>query len=244
MELAALQSIMSTRVADVLGSLLPTMSTMFPSARWLSPDAGPRLFGKRVHPLVSSTSPSEYVAAFHLPDARGLRAPPLGFGFPFAARAHEVHLVSGFPHPTTFRPQRFSHSRRFAPSRAGADLFHSAATSGIRSSGVFLAAKPAHLIGESYPHVVAGFLLTASCPAAARSPRFAFRVSVRAAIRCSRKADWAYLLLDPLLGFQLLRAFLRLPWRRLHAPSTHGLYHLALTVYEADDLQRINQQPT
>jgi hypothetical protein len=44
------------------------------------------------------------------------------------------------------------------------------------TSGDFPAAKPAHLIGESSPLVVVEILLTASCPAAARSTRFASRV--------------------------------------------------------------------
>ena len=35
--------------------------------------------------------------------------------FPFATQACGVHSTPGFPHPTTFRPQRFSRSRRVAP---------------------------------------------------------------------------------------------------------------------------------
>jgi len=46
------------------------------------------------------------------------------------------------------------------------------------------------------------------------------------------------------LGLSLLRVFLRLPWRRLHAPSPHDLSRLALAVCSTAGLQRINQQPT
>jgi hypothetical protein len=46
------------------------------------------------------------------------------------------------------------------------------------------------------------------------------------------------------LGLSLLRVSLRLPWRRLHAPSAHDLSRLALAVYSTAGLQRINQQPT
>jgi len=81
------------------------------------------------------------------------RAPGASYrvSVPFATEACEVHSTPGFPHPTTFRPQRFSRSRRFAPPHAVVGLFHPTATSGIRSSGVFLATKPARLIAESVP---------------------------------------------------------------------------------------------
>jgi hypothetical protein len=46
------------------------------------------------------------------------------------------------------------------------------------------------------------------------------------------------------LGLSLLRAYLRVPWRRLHAPSAHDLYRLALVVYLTAGLQRISQHPT
>jgi hypothetical protein len=68
----------------------------------------------RVHPLLSLTSPSEYVLLVTCPTPQR-RAPSLGSYFPFATEASGVHSTPGFPHPTTFRPQRFSHSRRFAP---------------------------------------------------------------------------------------------------------------------------------
>jgi hypothetical protein len=78
----------------------------------------PRLSRFEVHPLVSFASPTEYVAACHLPSAREHQAPPLGFCFPFATSAYGVHLSPGLPNPTRFRPQRFSRSRRFAPPHA------------------------------------------------------------------------------------------------------------------------------
>jgi len=39
----------------------------------------------------------------------------MGSCFPFATQACEVHLPPGFPHPTMFRPRRFSRPRRVAP---------------------------------------------------------------------------------------------------------------------------------
>jgi hypothetical protein len=107
---------------------------------------------------------------------------------PFATGAREVHSTPGFPHPTTFRPQRFSRSRRVTPSHAVVGLFHPTATSGIRSSGVFLATKPARLIAESCPLAVAESRLTTGCPTAASSTRLASRAFIRVAIRCGRQA--------------------------------------------------------
>ena len=63
-------------------------------------------------------------------------------------------LTAGIPTPATFRPRRFTHPRRFTPPLVVAGLFHPTATSGIRSSGSFLAAKPACLIDKSFPHAV------------------------------------------------------------------------------------------
>ena len=63
-------------------------------------------------------------------------------------------LTSGFPRPTNGSPSAFLTLSTTSSSAYGAGLFHPTATSGIRSSGGFPAAKPAHLIDESCPHVV------------------------------------------------------------------------------------------
>jgi hypothetical protein len=50
--------------------------------------------------------------------------------------------------------------------------------------------------------------------------------------------------LDPFLGFQLLRVFLRTPWACLHAPSAHDLGCVVLAVPSAAGLQRVNRCST
>jgi hypothetical protein len=79
-ELAALQSIIDAEVLGLLGYLVPPGARCFQTARWSSLNAGPRSHLKdRVHPLLSCASPSEYIAACHLPDTRKYQTPPLGF---------------------------------------------------------------------------------------------------------------------------------------------------------------------
>ena len=125
-----------------------------------------------------------------------------------------------------------------------AGLFHPTATSGIRSSGVFSAAKPAHLIDESCPHAVSRASSHGELPRRCR-----FHSLRLQGVDPSSDPLWPTGGLDlPATrsppGLSLLRVFLRLPWRRLHAPSAHALSRLALAVYATAGLQRVNQQPT
>ena len=183
--MAALQSLICAEVSGVLGYLNPPGAHCFQRLGGFPPTPAPDLRMR-----TGSSSP-ERSLSFRvrscLSPARRSRAPgaSLKVSVPIATPVCEVHLPPGIPCPTTFRPQRFSRSRRVTPSHTFAGLFHPTAASGIRSSGVLLAAKPAHLIGGSCPRVVAGFCLLVSCPTSASSTRSAFRALIRAAIRCS-----------------------------------------------------------
>jgi hypothetical protein len=118
-ELAALQSFIDAEVLGVLGCLIPPGARCFQTARWFSLNVGPRSRLKdRVHPLLSCASPSEYIAACHLPDTRKYQNASSRVSFPFATPARGVHSSPGFPYPTSVRPQRFSRSRRLTPPRA------------------------------------------------------------------------------------------------------------------------------
>ena len=122
-----------------------------------------------------------------------------------------------------FRPQCFSHSRRFTPPLTFVGLFHPTTTSRIYSSGVFPAAQPARLIDESYPHVVFRKASTTELP----QWRQILSVRLQGVNPGSdplRPTDGLDLTSarSP-LGLSLPRAFLRTPWRRLHAPSVHDL---------------------
>jgi hypothetical protein len=85
----------------------------------------------------------------HLPDTRRYRTPPLGSRSP-SRRECRVHMVPGshtrLDPPTVFLTLATAYS-----SANLVGLFHPTATSGIRSSGVFPAAKPARLIDEAVP---------------------------------------------------------------------------------------------
>jgi hypothetical protein len=140
----------------------------------------------RVHPLMGFASPTEYVAACHLLDTRAERLP--WGSVPIRDTSVRSPLITGLPRPDYVPPSAFLTLSTGCSSTHRAGLFHPTATSGIHTSGVFPAAKPAHLIGESCPPVVVELLLTASCPAAARSARIAFRALLRAAVRCERQA--------------------------------------------------------
>jgi hypothetical protein len=185
MELAALQSIMCIAVPDVLGCLAPPGAHCFQRL-----DGFPATPAPDLRMRTGSSSPERNLSfrvRSCLSPAHRSRAPgaSLKVSFPIATSECEVHLPPGIPSPTRFRPQRFSRSRRVPPSHTFAGLFHPTATSGIRSSGGFLAAKPAHLIGGSCPRVVAELRLPTGCPFGASSARSASRALIRAAIRCS-----------------------------------------------------------
>jgi hypothetical protein len=71
---------------------------------------------------VSLTSSSEYCC---FSPARYPRAPSASFRvyLPIATSARKVHSIASFPRSPTFRPQRFTRSRRLTPSRASQACF-------------------------------------------------------------------------------------------------------------------------
>jgi hypothetical protein len=64
-------------------------------------------------------------------------------------------------------------------------LFHPAATSRVRSSGVFPPVKPHRLVDGRSPRVVAACPLPEGCPTGATDLRPAFRGLLFTGIRCS-----------------------------------------------------------
>jgi hypothetical protein len=196
----------------------------------------------RFHPLVSFTSSTE-CCCIRLPDTREYRTPPSGFCAPFATVTKEVHSTTS------------SHARL----RSARSVSHTL-------DGLLLL-RPCRLV-SSCSHVrdstFRGFPRCQAEPPHRRSvPSCRCRDSptgelpLRHQILPPRRqgVDPSS---DPLqqaggldlpttrspLGFQLLRALLRTPWRRLHAASTHDLCCLALTVHATFGLQRINRCPT
>jgi hypothetical protein len=115
--LAALQSVIDIEVARLLGYSFPPRARRFQRLRGFPPMPVPRSLAS-----TGSSSPELHllfrVHSCVLP-ARYPRVPSASFrvSIPFATPAHEVHSMTSFPSSPTFRPQRFSRSRRLAPSR-------------------------------------------------------------------------------------------------------------------------------
>jgi hypothetical protein len=151
MGLVALQSLRRRSIRRIRLPV-PTSSSLFPTARWSSFGAGPRplsstgcsslelylLFRDMLPSTRSSSEDSEHLLGF-LPPSRHQWWSPLGGELPSLA----------YVPPPAFRTLSTACSSAHL-----AGLFHPAATSGIRASGVFPAAKPARLIDESCPRVV------------------------------------------------------------------------------------------
>jgi hypothetical protein len=185
MGLIALQSLISAEVASVLGYLLPPWPACFHTTYAVFlPTPAPVPLRDRVHPLMSFISPSEPVAAFHLPDAL---TPNASSGF-FPLR--DINTWSPhsdkLPHLPSFRPQRFSRSQRLPPPCALRAYFIPQPRPGFALQG--FSPLPSHLASSARHTLlpIRQILLPASCPTGARSSRFASRVFLRAAIRCCR----------------------------------------------------------
>jgi hypothetical protein len=197
----------------------------------------------RVHPLTSCASPTEYVAACHLPIARGLRAPSLGFRSPSRHKRVE----------STIRQASQARLRSALSVSRALDGLLLLTPCGLVSSHCHVRDSlfrdfPRCQAGSPHRRVVPSCRYRAS-PHGDRSHRCQFHSARLQGVNPSS---------DPLqpaggldlpttrspLGLSLLRVFLRLPWRRLHAPSAHDLFRLALAVYATAGLQRVNQQPT
>jgi hypothetical protein len=167
MRLVALQSVVNTEVVSVMGYLLPPLAHRFRQPDGFPSMPSPVLLRDQVHPLMSYTSPSEYVLQVTSPT----QVPNTSQGsLPLrdtSTRSPQVGKIPNLTYvsPTAFRTLSTSYSFKYL-----VGLFHPTATSGIRTTGVFPAAKPPRLIDEPCPHDVSESLLPASCPTGPDSP--------------------------------------------------------------------------
>jgi len=177
MRLVALQSVMNIEVVDVLGCLLPPRTCCFQQFGGLPSVPSPVPLRVRVHPLVSYTSPTEYVLLCHPsdPNAETLASNTSQGLLPIRDMSNWSQPIDELPRLTFVSSSAFLTLPTISSSNYRVGLFHPTATSGICTSGVFPATKPAHLVDESYPHVVGGSLLPVSCPTSARYSHSAFR---------------------------------------------------------------------
>jgi hypothetical protein len=148
MGLDAVQSVMSTAVADLSGYRLPTASSLFSSGpSWVFPAVpAPDLLRERVHPLISFSSPSECAAAPTLPCARRRLTPVLGFP-PHRDTSPQSPLMGQAPKPDhRVPPSAFLTPSTVCSSACLASLFHPAATSRVHTPGVSFRhpADPSH----------------------------------------------------------------------------------------------------
>jgi len=173
MGLPALQSFVNARPTGIIGSPWPTASP-FPGDLRLFFAHRPPPLSKRVHPLMSFRSPAEC--------CRSVPAPPLQLGegaFPgvsslFATSTGGVHL-RGLSRSRSVPSTAFLTPSTVCSATGLAGLFHPAATSRVRSPGVFLPMKPYRLVDGPYPHVVGAVPLQGGCPPCATERRPAFR---------------------------------------------------------------------
>jgi hypothetical protein len=116
----------------------------------------------RVHPLVSLASSSEYFTAdTRPPPASGKRLP---WGSPSPSRhPQEESTCDRLPAPAYVPPSAFLTPSTACSSSCVAGLFHPAATSEIRPSGVLPTSQPSRLVADACPLVVGTVRLPPSC---------------------------------------------------------------------------------
>jgi hypothetical protein len=153
MGLVALQSLVSAEAAGASGSLLPPQLPCFQGACVVHLGTGPRPLASpgssspELPPLQSATAPN-------LPHTQGVWRLPWG-SLPHRDISIESPLSSELPRSRpSFRPQRFSRSRRLAPLSALRVCFTPQPRPGFTFQGFAPAAKPHHLVDGPCPLVV------------------------------------------------------------------------------------------
>jgi hypothetical protein len=185
--LAALQSVVNTGSAGLSGSPRPRRRRGFPPVPVAPhPVSSPASLRKRVHPLVSSASSSEFEPLRTCP-SHGCEE-RLPWGLPSQSR-HQLRRSTcergSQPRPT-FRPRRFARPRRLTLSTTLRACFIPLPRPGFTFQGFVPTAWPGRLVDDPCPPVVDHPLLPSSCLGGSRSGDLAFRALIRAAIRSDR----------------------------------------------------------
>jgi hypothetical protein len=164
------------------------MASPFPADLRGIPDrTGPRSLS------LAGSSPRELRRLFrvlrarHLPTARTRRAPRLEFSASFATRMRGVHYPAAFPTPPTFRPQRFSRSRRLAPPRTSRACFIPQPRMRFPLQGFPPATSGADSSPALSPPDVGVVPLRKGCPDRAGFRRFACRDFIQLPVHCRRQ---------------------------------------------------------
>jgi len=205
----ALQSFIDIAVAWRLGYLLPPWAPCFQRPDGLPSDAGPRSLARS-----GSSSHELYVhfkvRSLRLPARR--RAPSTFQGFFPLRDFSEANPPSGeLPSSPSFRPQRFSRSRRFTPRLTLRACFIPLPRPGFTLQGVSPPPSRPALRQANSLLPFAECPLMKSCPLISKDRRRASRVLIQVAIRDCRRGVYSRQLLDPLLSFQPSRDSLQTP---------------------------------
>jgi hypothetical protein len=182
--LVALQSIVCSEAARPSGYLAPAMLSLFPAElRGISSLPAPVLFRVRVHPLVRLPPLQSTDRVKPARDPFEPRAPSLGFPSP-SRHEHQESTLDELPRSSSFRPQRFSRSRRLTPLDTSWACFIPLPRPGFTLQGIVPAAKPTRLVVVPSPLVGWRPSPPAGLPRLSSSDHPAFRVLIQAAIRC------------------------------------------------------------
>jgi hypothetical protein len=164
------------------------MALPFPADLRGVPDrTGPRSLS------LAGSSPRELRRLFrvlrarHLPAARTRRTPRMEFSASFTTRARGVHYPAAFPTPPTFRPQRFSRSRRLAPPRTSRACFIPQPRMRFPLQGFPPATSRADSSPARSPLDVSAVLLRKGCPDRTGSRRVACRGFILLPVHCRRQ---------------------------------------------------------
>jgi hypothetical protein len=217
------------------------LDSLFPAElRGLTSSPAPVLLRVRVHPLVRSTSSSEYLLIHTRPKLSRTSSTFLGVSFPIATSVSRVHhSVSSHAHLRS----------ALSVSRA-LDGLLLCLPCGLVSSHCHV--RDSLLRG--FPRCQAGPTHRLAVPSCRLTTLASSRVAPTVQLRSSRLQGFdpgsdplrrAECLALPTarspLEFSLPRALLRSPWRRLRASSARALGRQTLRVTPATGLQRINR---
>jgi len=188
MRLAALQSVMNAGPAGSSGCLRPRRRVDFsPVPVAPRPASSPVSLRRRVHPLLSLASSSEYEPS------RTCTAHGCVVRLPWGSRSPSRHQQQrstcgrgSQPRPTV-RPRRFSRPRRLTPSATWWACFIPQPRPGFAFQGFVPATQPDRLVDDPCPPVVDHRFLPPSFLDDSGSDGLAFRALLRVAIRSYRR---------------------------------------------------------
>jgi len=147
-------------------------------------------FAHRPPPLAKRVHPSKLPLPFRVlperarPTARVFGEAPSGGFRPSWRHQPKASTRPGLPSPRIVPSSAFRTPSTVFSALGLAGLFHPAAASRVRSSGVFPPVKPCHLIGGRCPPAVGAGPLLDGCPPCATSLRLAYRALLLTGIRC------------------------------------------------------------